>query len=354
MRNWRAGKEKKATANFQRLARAIIARLPTEFSESGQIRHRDKSEAHPLTLTLESLAKTGESDLLDELLPAIPDYAWVLCDAALWRKLHKAFGVTHFAGLYRHLLDENPEAYRSSLFSVLGALSARKDGEALARELAVHLAKLKPGSPETARWSYAATDPLGDPAEVRNMLAASRFLDAPDDRAAALTFVLGKRSLETMRQVLVPVLLAKPALAHGAGIGSQALVFSINLLKKETARPLPPFPNWTRSCPETSAAATLGAGGYYRTYPAREAEALRELGAFMADPAAETHDFRYPQNVRDAVTNFISTHSLDLDYTTLRKGSPHTLTCTKNDKSHQRDLVRRAEDEKLLGRLTGI
>ena len=43
-----------------------------------------------------------------------------------------------------------------------------------------------------------------------------------------------------------------------------------------------------------------------------------------------------------------------IDHVTLRKGTPHTLACTKNDKSHHRTRARRAADEKLLENLAGL
>jgi len=68
----------------------------------------------------------------------------------------------------------------------------------------------------------------------------------------------------------------------------------------------------------------------------------------MADPATTNHKFRYPQDIRNTLQSFIADHTLDLDHVTLRKGSPHSLSCTKNDNSHHRALTRCAEDEKLL------
>ena len=349
-----ARKGNKATPAFQRLAKAVIARLPGELPAPGNTGYRGQAGEEPFALTLESLAKTKALDLLGKLLPTVPDYGWALCGAALWKKLHKSFGIAPFTSLYRRLIKGDPEELRRIIFPVLDALPAHKDGGMLARDMAAKLAKLKPGSPEIIRWPNAASDPLGDPEEVRIMLAASRFFEKPKDRAVILRFVLGKRSLDTVRQVLAPALLAKPALARGEGIGSEVLDFSKDLLKKETERPLPPFPDWKRPCPDLSADGSPQMGGYYRSQQAKQAVALRELADFMADPAAKSHDFRYPQDIRDALTNFISNENLDLDHTTIRKGTPHTLSCTKNEKSHRRVLFRRAEDEKLLEKLSAI
>ena len=349
-----ARKGNKATPAFQRLAKAVIARLPGKLPAPGNTGYCGQAAEEPFALTLESLAKTKALDLLDGLLTTVPGYGWALCGAALWKKLHKSLGIAPFTSLYHRLIKGDPEELRRIIFPVLDALSAHKDGGMLARDMAAKLAKLKPGSLEITRWRNAASDPLGDPAEVRIMLAASRFFEKPKDSAAALGFVLGKRSLDTVRQVLAPVLLAKPALARGEGIGSEVLDFSKDLLKKETERPLPPFPDWKRPCPDLSADRSPQMGGYHRSQQAKQTVALRELADFMADPAAKSHDFRYPQDIRDALTNFISQHNLDLDHTTIRKGTPHTLSCTKNDKSHRRLLFRRAEDKELLEKLTTI
>ena len=78
---------------------------------------------------------------------------------------------------------------------------------------------------------------------------------------------------------------------------------------------------------------------------------IRELIAFMADPAAETHRFTRTQGDRTLLESFIRQQTLDLDFVTITKGRPYTLACTKNDRSHQRALARRAKDEELLGQL---
>jgi hypothetical protein len=245
------------------------------------------------------------------------------------------------------LLQGDPEAQRQILFPALDALLAREEGESLALEMAVSLARLKPGSLNIRGGGrMASLAPLGDQTEVRIILTASRLFKKPADRTTALTFVLSERSLDVVRQVLAPVLLANPALASGDGIGREVLEFSIDLLKREIDRALIPFPDWTRPCPAPPS--------FTSSRMRSEEVALRDLAAFMADPAAQSHDFRERQDIRDTLTDFISNHHLDLDSTTIRKGSPHTLSCKKNDNSFQRSLSLRAKDEELLGKLNAI
>lgn len=346
--------KKSTTLEFQRLARAIIARSTGKLSQAGHFRRGDPADTHPLVLTLNALVETEALELLEELLTDIPDEAWDICNAKTWKKLLKTFGIEPFSKLFRRLLTAEAEKSRQILFPVLEALLARKMDEVLTRKIAVRLARLVPGSAKTPSWQQNRTAPLGNPAEVRIMLAASQLIDDPDERLTALNFVLAHRSLDTIREVLAPVLIGKPALTHTAGIGTEVLDFAKNLLKKEIARPLMPFPDWIRPCPEPSTTTTRSQWGAHITNLQKRAAAMQELVTFMANPAAETHGFRYPQDVRDALSDFISTQGLDLQQTTIRKGSPHTLACTKTDQSYHKSLSTRTKDEELLKKLEAI
>ena len=97
-----------------------------------------------------------------------------------------------------------------------------------------------------------------------------------------------------------------------------------------------PCPDWTRPCPLPAA---------------HSSGPIRELLAFMADPAVETHRFTRTQGDRTLLEDFIRQHILDLDFVTITKGRPYTLACTKNGHSHGRALARRAKDEELLGQI---
>jgi hypothetical protein len=44
----------------------------------------------------------------------------------------------------------------------------------------------------------------------------------------------------------------------------------------------------------------------------------------------------------------------DVDHSTIRKGGLQALACIKNDNSHHRARVRRADDEKLLAKFSPI
>jgi len=74
----------------------------------------------------------------------------------------------------------------------------------------------------------------------------------------------------------------------------------------------------------------------------------------MADPAAREHPLRRRQDERTVAEDFIKRHFLDLDCQTIRKGTPHTLLCTKNDRFYQHELGWRKKDEEMLRKLEAL
>ena len=62
----------------------------------------------------------------------------------------------------------------------------------------------------------------------------------------------------------------------------------------------------------------------------------RELGRFLADPTQKEWAFRAVQADRSHVESIIRTSHCDLDLATIKKGSPHSLICSKNQASYHR------------------
>jgi len=63
-----------------------------------------------------------------------------------------------------------------------------------------------------------------------------------------------------------------------------------------------------------------------------------ELKLFLENPTEAEHRFRYSQEHRSHLENIIHNNQCDLDVSTDRKGSPHTLVARKNVASYQRKL----------------
>lgn len=340
---------------FHRLGCALIRQLPPNLPPAYRFSHYRSAAGGPLALILEALAKARAHTLLEELLPVVPDHAWTSCDAALWKKLHKAFGPAAFAVIYGRMSDAGAEPWRHLLFPILEALLAAKDGQPQARDLAARLAGLKPKPPRLAQWEKPPEPPVpGDAEEVRILLDASHLLDGATDRTAAMAFLLADRSLDYVRQVLAPVLIhRRPEPPSRGSLAPEAVAFAKELLAAELVRPLMPYPDWTRPCPVPDSPPPMAKWGLHHP-GAKARDATRELVTFMADPGRKACDFRYPQDIRNMLERFIKDHALDLDCATIRKGTPHTLACTKNDKSYHRALARREADVKLSEQLAKV
>jgi hypothetical protein len=323
---------------FHRLGEAVIEEYPE--SRASGIYHHTTSDAggHPFSLALGAIAKAGSRDLLGRFIAEIDTAHFVLCDAKLWSRLFKAFGVDAFATVCENLVNGGVEENRRAIFQLLDALLASKRADSWAGAVAGQLAALAPAAP---RRGYDDRNPLapGNREETRILLAASHLLVSEQDRKAASAFLRADSSLAYVRETLGPVLLEKSVqkcLTAKNSLAPEILAFAKNLLAAEVARPLNPYPDWTRPCPQPGA---------------HEHGPIRELLAFMADPAAETHRFTRTQGERELLEGFIRQHALDLDFVTITKGRPYTLACTKNDHSHQRTLARRAKDKELLVQL---
>lgn len=325
---------------FHRLGEAVI----DEYSESeaGAVYCGvpDDADRHPFSLALKAIAKAGSRDLLARFIAKIDAAHFVLCGAQLWGRLFKTFGVDAFAPVCENLVNGGADENRRALFQLLDALHASKQADSWAGAVAGQLAALAPASP---RYGFETRSQLapGDREEARILLAASHLLESEQDRKAAAAFLRADSSLAYVREILGPALLeksAQKALAEKDSLAPEILTFAKNLLAAEVARPLPPYRDWARPCPQP---------GIHSYGP------IRELVAFMAEPAEEIHRFTRPQGEREGLENFIRQHALDIDCITITKGRPYTLACTKNDRSHQRALARRAKDKELLGRLGG-
>jgi predicted 2-oxoglutarate/Fe(II)-dependent dioxygenase YbiX len=68
------------------------------------------------------------------------------------------------------------------------------------------------------------------------------------------------------------------------------------------------------------------------------------LSRFLADPTEERWTLRAAQQIRTHVEDVIRHAPADVDCETVRRGSPHSLVCTKNQASYRRRVAQRKQD----------
>jgi hypothetical protein len=81
-------------------------------------------------------------------------------------------------------------------------------------------------------------------------------------------------------------------------------------------------------------------------------ERCAALARFLDDPVEPRWTYRAVQADRGHVETTILNSRPDVATQTLRKGSPHSLICTKTNASHDRRAAQRLEDLKHLAALT--
>ncbi len=152
----------------------------------------------------------------------------------------------------------------------------------------------------------------------------------------ALDIVLSKPSLYPLDSAVLPATLA---LSERAGVGlwpgyRRLEAACVAHLEARTALPLEAPGDWVR-------ASSSGCGCQH----------CKELQVFMADPGRRQWHFRARQELRSHLEHQIQRQRCDLDLTTERRGSPHTLVCTKNQASYERRVRQRRDDLAALAQL---
>jgi len=166
-----------------------------------------------------------------------------------------------------------------------------------------------------------------EPQVVVDVMAALGPIDPQTADTAADTILTWPQTYG-LDAVVVPAILK---LGSSAAAGSAAITrlrdACLAHLRARIDTPLAPPADWTRPSAVTCSCSRCG-----------------ELSRFLHDPSNPTWSFRAIQADRSHVESIILQSKSDLDCKTLRKGSPHTLLCTKNQASYERRARQREKD----------
>lgn len=184
-------------------------------------------------------------------------------------------------------------------------------------------------------WSHEGGGRAGIPERTIRALNALADKERLDRYA---THVLASRTRYGLHETLIP---AVQAISKWIQVDSPALDayqllrnHCIAELQAFTAEPVNPPGDWRRD-------AKLGC----------DCADCKMLGKFLRDPHLEIARFPLRQDRRQHLHQEIDHQQLDLTHVTERKGSPHTLVCTKTQASYQRRLKQFEVDSRLLHEL---
>jgi hypothetical protein len=188
----------------------------------------------------------------------------------------------------------------------------------------------------------AALDIWQRPAPVKpdfvvDLLTASSRIDA-GLAARAIEHLLAWPKTYKPDDVLVPAALAFAKQVESAewpAVG-RLRAASLDHLRRRIALPLEPPRDWARTNPLKCTCADC-----------------HELGAFLVASHQQQWRLKAVQGRRTHVEQSIRNAACDLDLTTEKRGSPHTLVAIKNQASYQRHVKQRRQDLKDVSALGG-
>jgi hypothetical protein len=206
------------------------------------------------------------------------------------------------------------------------------------QQIGVALIETLPGPPTARQEASPWTRPTPvRPGFVVDLLTATSRIDA-QLAARAIEHLLAWPKTYKPDDVLVPAARAFAKLVESAAWPAVGRLreASLDHLRRRIAQPLEAPRDWTRT---NSLKCTCGD--------------CRGLAAFLVAPDQQQWRLKAAQDRRSHVEQSVQSAACDLDLTTERRGSPHTLVATKNQASYERRAKQRQQDLEFVSALSG-
>jgi hypothetical protein len=196
-------------------------------------------------------------------------------------------------------------------------------------QICVALIEALPGDPTKRKQVDTWTRPMPvKPGFVVDLLTATSRIDA-GLAGRALEHLLAWPKTYKPDDVLVPAALAIAKLVDSKAwlAAGRLREAALDHLRRRIALPLEAPRDWTRTNPLKCTCSDC-----------------RALAAFLVTPDQQQWRLKAVQDRRTHVEQSVRSATCDLDLTTERRGSPHTLVATKNQASYERRAKQRGQD----------
>jgi predicted 2-oxoglutarate/Fe(II)-dependent dioxygenase YbiX len=214
------------------------------------------------------------------------------------------------------------------LTAALAGLFA-EEPKRLATAVAALIASLPgdPARPPVDQWGRRRLVAPGA-GVIADLVRIAESFDTEQARRLARHLLAWPKTYDVDRAVLPAVkrLLGAGAQRSGAAM-TDLIAACLAHIEKRAAQPLKAPENWTRA-----------------TNIRCSCEHCAALRRFLANRETETWTLKAREEIRSHVEGAIRTAGADLDVTTLRRSSPHSLVCRKNSASYDRRVAQRHKD----------
>ena len=221
---------------------------------------------------------------------------------------------------------------------LLRCVAASGDSAGNAIQLGAALINVLPGDPaRRLEFAEGSRPARVKPGFVVDLLTATSRIDA-GLAARAVEHVLAWPKTYNPDDVLVPAALAFAQQGESAAWPAVSLLrdAALDHLRRRIALKLEAPQDWARTNSLTCICADC-----------------RALGAFLIDPDQRQWRLKAAQDRRSHVEQRVRIAGCDLDLTTEKRGSPHTLIATKNRASYERRVRQRRQDLRHVSALSG-
>ena len=320
--------ESAAESDFLELGMALIevfAHQPEPIS--------DYADAPAQAILMRAIGEAASLPLLQAVMERWGICHFRSCSAKDWCLLFERFEADEFLPLLNEFTDSSSNVHRAIVFTILqGLLSGPVD--VLVKVGGCFIECAVGFKPQTVvnKTYYAENQPSAAD-EMHCLLAGSFLMTNEATRQSIREFILTDRSLEAIRQTLVPALLQTAGEQYYQEQNSLCPEIAdwVRIhLEAEITRAILPYPDWARP----------SAAKVEKVYP--------QFSAFLKDPVEKVYVYPVRQSIREQMKQMIESEGLDVDCETVEKGRPYKLVCTKNNASYERALRVRAKDEQHL------
>ncbi|SIT44942.1 conserved hypothetical protein [Paraburkholderia ribeironis] len=331
---WTSGGEDQASPVWREahvLADHMLRGWPASHGYSG------KGPADKVISMLTSLTQLHDTVHIDAFLSAI-SAKWLYHGSeneALTRAA-RLLSPERAAGLTEQIIATNAQIIPGACAGLLAQISRGAGHPEHLQSAATALVETLLGQRARSDPDYPRRPEPIEPPLIVDLLTALDRIDVPLLAGHVVEHVLGNPASFGMDAIIVPAALDLTGRASTANIASVQRLRAAGLdhLRRRIAEPLEPPADFARANPVVCRCAHCAG-----------------LGQFLVDPGRREWVLKAAQHVRSHVESIIKQRSCDVNCTTRRTGSPHSLVCTKNQASYKRRVRQRKDDLQNVGRL---
>ena len=306
----------------------------TEWGICDQLLQRLKNDEAPeekinYTVVTEWFVSEGNKVLFESFGFPLIEKFFVYIDADSWIDLLQVYGKESIAKLLASILEKIDKPKLAKLIEVCHALKSIGNFKSIIEQKLIEL----PGYFKTVINNSKNSIKPASASTLKKIFDLE--FDFPQDDSwveEVSQLLLLNTDRNYINDDIIKCIISRPVLSP---LTRNLLHKCTGELKRRVDNKPQPFTDWSRALPEST----------------KHKNQFKILEKFISSPYESAFDFKTNQVERSLMENAIVSSEVDLEFETIRKGSPHTLRIMKNHKSYNIKLKLWLEDLALYERV---